>query len=60
MYQMIQLLMQDWYWRSYGDFSSSAQVKIRISNFFEKKNQIFGFPCCSTPEDLSIDESISY
>ena len=26
-----------------------------ISNFFEKKNQIFGFPCCSTREDLSID-----
>ena len=37
----------------------SAQVKIRISNFFEKKNQIFGFPCCSTREDLSIDVSIT-
>ena len=30
-----------------------------ISNFFEKKNQIFGFPCCSTQEDLSIDVSIT-
>ena len=26
-----------------------------ISNFLEKKNQIFWFPCCSTREDLSID-----
>ena len=35
-------------------------VKIRISNFFEKKNHInFGFPCCSTCEDLSIDVSIT-
>ena len=24
-----------------------------------KKVQIFGFPCCSTREDLSIDESIT-
>ena len=31
-----------------------------ISNFFEKKNQIFWFPCCSTREDLSIDISITY
>ena len=30
-----------------------------ISNFFEKKNQILGFPCCSTREDLSIDVSIT-
>ena len=30
-----------------------------ISNFFEKKNQIFGFPWCSTREDLSIDVSIT-
>ena len=28
-----------------------------ISNFFEKKNQIFWFPCCSTREDLSVDVS---
>ena len=27
--------------------------------FFEKKNQIFGFSCCSTREDLSIDVSIT-
>ena len=31
-----------------------------ISNFFEKKNQIFWFPCCSTREDLSVDISITY
>ena len=30
-----------------------------ISNFLEKKNQIFWFPCCSTREDLSIDISIT-
>ena len=35
-----------------------SKVKIWISNFFEKI-QIFGFPCCSTREDLSIDESIT-
>ena len=31
-----------------------------ISNFFEKKNQIFWCPCCSTREDLSVDISITY
>ena len=31
-----------------------------ISNFLEKKNQIFWFPCCSTREDLSVDVSITY
>ena len=31
-----------------------------ISNFFEKKNHIFLFPCCSTREDLSVDVSITY
>ena len=30
-----------------------------ISNFFEKKNQIFVFSCCSTREELSIDASIT-
>ena len=30
-----------------------------ISNIFEKKNQIFWFPCCSTREDRSIDVSIT-
>ena len=35
-----------------------SKIKIRISNFFEK-NQIFGFPWCSTREDLSIDVSIT-
>ena len=56
---MYQLLMQGWYRRSQGDFSSSSKVKIWISNFFEKKNQIFRFPWCSTREDLSIDVSIT-
>ena len=36
-----------------------SKVKILISNFFEKQNQIFGFPSCSTREDLSIDASIT-
>ena len=36
-------------------------VKSQNSNFelFWKKNQIFGFPCRSTREDLSIDVSIA-
>ena len=36
-------------------------VKSQNSNFelFWNKNQIFGFPCCSTREDLSIDVSIT-
>ena len=38
----------------YGQNSNST-----ILNFFEKKNQIFGFPCCNTREDLSIDVSIT-
>ena len=47
-----------------NDFSSlAAQVKIATSqnsilNFFEKKLN-FGFPCCSTLEDLSIDVPIT-
>ena len=31
-----------------------------ISNFLEKKNQIFWFPCCSSREDLSVDVSITF
>ena len=31
-----------------------------ISNFFEEKNQILLFPCCSTREDLSVDVSSTY
>ena len=31
-----------------------------ISNFFEKKTQIFWFPCCSTREDLFVDVSITH
>ena len=30
-----------------------------ISTFFEKKNLILGFPCCSTSKDLFIDASIT-
>ena len=41
-------------------FQLFIKVKIRISNFFEKKKiQILGFPSCSTREDLSIDVSIT-
>ena len=32
----------------------SNTSRIQFSNLFEKKNQIFWFPCCSTREDLSI------
>ena len=36
-------------------------IKSQNSNFelFWKKNQILGFPCCSTREDLSINVSIT-
>ena len=53
---MYQLLMYDWYWRSKGDFSTSAQVKFNFELYW-KIIQIFGFSCCSTRKDLSIDES---
>ena len=40
--------------------SSSAFFEIQLkSNFMWKENRIFGFPCCSTREDLSIDVSIT-
>ena len=42
-------------------FYSTSQNRSQnsISNFFEKKNQVFGCPCCSTSEDHSIDVSIT-
>ena len=33
--------------------------KFEFRTFWKKKNQILGFPCCSTREDLSIDVSIT-
>ena len=40
-------------------FGTSQNIsRNSISNFFWKNNQIFGSPCCSTREDLSIDVSI--
>ena len=39
-------------------YGKSGYGQNSISNFFEK-NQIFGFPWCSTREDLSIDVSIT-
>ena len=33
--------------------------KFEFRTFLKKKNQIFGFPWCSTHEDLSIDVSIT-
>ena len=59
---MYQLPMCEWYWRSKGDFGYSAQVKIQVKIKFKtflKKIQIFGFLCCSTREDLTIDVSIA-
>ena len=37
-------------------FSTSQNSNFEL---LKKKNQIFGFPCCSTREDLSIDVSIT-
>ena len=49
------LIMTKLWW--FQLFSTSQNSN---SNFFEKKkNQIFGFPCCSTREDLFIDVSIT-
>ena len=42
-------------------FSTSQNTsQIQFWTLFEKKNQIFWFPCCSTREDLSVDVSITY
>ena len=43
----------------FSAYGKSGYGQNSISNFFEKKNQIFGFPWCSTREDLSIDVSIT-
>ena len=46
---------------SFQLFNTSQNTsQIQFHNFFEKKNQFFWFPCCSTREDLSIDVSITY
>ena len=37
----------------------SHMSKFEFRTFLKKKNQIFGFTCCSTREDLSIDISIT-
>ena len=42
---------------AYG--KSGYGQKIQFQTFVEKKNQILGFSCCSTREDLSIDVSIT-
>ena len=41
------------------DFSSSAQVKIKVKFNFKLFWKKKWFPCCSTREDLSIDVSIT-
>ena len=33
--------------------------KFNFESFLKEKNQNFGFSCCSTREDLSIDVSIT-
>ena len=38
---------------------SKYKSNFEFQTFLKKKNQIFGFPCCSTREDLSIDASIT-
>ena len=41
-------------------FSTSQNTsRIQFRTSLKKKNQIFGFPWCSTREDLSIDASIT-
>ena len=47
-------------WMISGLQHKSKYKSNSISNFFEKKNQIFWFPCYSTREDLSVDISITY
>ena len=42
--------------RLFQHFSTSQNSNFEI---FWKKNQIFGFPCCSTREELSVDVSIT-
>ena len=42
-----------------GRFLFSGYGHNLSSNSFEKKKRNFGFPCCSTREDLSIDVSIT-
>ena len=61
-----QLLMQDWYWKSQGDFFSqhtetrgTDRNQFRWFQTFWKKNHIFEFPWWSTREDHSIDVSIT-
>ena len=45
---------------SFQLFSTSQNTsQIQFQKTFLKINQIFGFPCCSTREDLSIDVSIT-
>ena len=41
----------------FGTSQNSSRIQFRT--FLKKKNQIFGFPWCSTREDLSIDVSIT-
>ena len=60
-----QLLMYDWYWRSYGDFFSrhsetrgTDRIQFRQFRTFWKIH-IFGFPWCSTRENLFIDVLIT-
>ena len=60
-----QLLMQDWYWQSQGDFfSRRTETRGTDRNQFRRfqtfwKNHIFEFPWWSTREDHSIDASIT-
>ena len=40
-------------------FSGYGQIQFRQFRTFWEKNQLFGFQCCSTREDLPIDVSIT-
>ena len=50
----VRLILTKWRW--FQLFSTSQNLNFEPFFF---KNQIFGFPCCSTREDVSIDWSIT-
>ena len=38
---------------------TSTQAKIHFQPFLRTKESIFGFPCCNTRRDISLDVSIT-
>ena len=50
-------LLECWF-QLFSTIQNTTQIKFRT--FLKKKINFFGFPCCSTREDLSVDVSITY